>query len=159
MIADQGRDAHDARSVLHGSIVAEPLTSRKMLSLRSSDLLSKSRRHDHHLLHPLRNRSLPDRSLQAICDELGTHHSPMRRQPRRLLRSARRDQQYRLGADLVREPRRVEAYRAKLKADAEGIKNFTFARDKQLILREERTFLEALAGTLNIAAIDAKGRP
>jgi hypothetical protein len=52
-----------------------------------------------------------------------------------------------------------EAYRAKLKADAEGIKNFTFARDKQLILREERTFLEALAGTLNIAAIDAKGRP
>ncbi len=52
-----------------------------------------------------------------------------------------------------------EAYRARLKADAEGRENFAFARDKRLILREERTFLEALAGTLNIAATDAKGRP
>lgn len=52
-----------------------------------------------------------------------------------------------------------ETYRAKLKSDGEGRENFAFARDKRLILREERTFLEALAGTLNIAAIDAKGRP
>jgi hypothetical protein len=52
-----------------------------------------------------------------------------------------------------------EAYRAKLKTDAGGLENFAFARDKRLILREERTFLEALAGTLNIAAIDAKERP
>jgi NIPSNAP len=44
-----------------------------------------------------------------------------------------------------------EAYRARLKADSEGRSNFEFARDKRLILREERTFLEALAGTLNIA--------
>ena len=35
-----------------------------------------------------------------------------------------------------------EAYRASLKADAEGRANFAFAREKRLILREERTFLE-----------------
>jgi hypothetical protein len=52
-----------------------------------------------------------------------------------------------------------EAYRAALKADAEGRENFSFARDKRLILREERTFLEALAGTLNIESTDTKGTP
>jgi hypothetical protein len=35
-----------------------------------------------------------------------------------------------------------EAYRAKLKADPEGRRNFAFAQEKRLILREERTFLE-----------------
>jgi hypothetical protein len=35
-----------------------------------------------------------------------------------------------------------EAYRARLKADAEGRRNFAFAQEKRLILREERTFLE-----------------
>jgi len=45
-----------------------------------------------------------------------------------------------------------EVYRTTLRSDAEGRSNFAFARDKRLILREERTFLEALPGTLNIAA-------
>jgi hypothetical protein len=35
-----------------------------------------------------------------------------------------------------------EAYREKLKADPEGRRNFAFAQEKRLILREERTFLE-----------------
>jgi hypothetical protein len=35
-----------------------------------------------------------------------------------------------------------EAYRAKLKTDPEGRRNFAFAQEKRLILREERTFLE-----------------
>jgi hypothetical protein len=35
-----------------------------------------------------------------------------------------------------------EAYRVKLKGDAEGRANFEFAREKRLILSEERTFLE-----------------
>ena len=35
-----------------------------------------------------------------------------------------------------------EAYRARLKADAEGRANFAFARQKRFILSEERTFLE-----------------
>jgi hypothetical protein len=47
-----------------------------------------------------------------------------------------------------------ETYRARLKADAEGRSNFAFAKERRLILREERTFLEALAGTLHVAAID-----
>ena len=35
-----------------------------------------------------------------------------------------------------------EAYRARLKADAEGRANFAFAQAKRFILSEERTFLE-----------------
>jgi len=37
-----------------------------------------------------------------------------------------------------------EAYRAKLKADGEGCENFALPREKRLILREERTFLETV---------------
>lgn len=35
-----------------------------------------------------------------------------------------------------------EDYRARLKADPDGRRNFAFAQEKCLILREERTFLE-----------------
>jgi hypothetical protein len=35
-----------------------------------------------------------------------------------------------------------EAYRARIKADAEGRANFAYAREKRFIIREERTFLE-----------------
>ena len=34
------------------------------------------------------------------------------------------------------------AYRARLKADPEGRRNFALAQEKRFILREERTFLE-----------------
>src|SRR5688500_6815005 len=37
-----------------------------------------------------------------------------------------------------------EAYRARIKADPEGRAAFVFAREKRLILREERTFLESM---------------
>ena len=50
-----------------------------------------------------------------------------------------------------------EAYRARLKSDAEGRTNFAFAQQKRLILREERTFLEALEGRLRVAAPDREG--
>jgi NIPSNAP len=40
-----------------------------------------------------------------------------------------------------------EAYRKRLKSDPEARENFSFARDKRIILREERTFLEAVPGT------------
>lgn len=45
-----------------------------------------------------------------------------------------------------------EAYRARLKTDPQGRENFAFAQQKRFILREERTFLEAVAGTLGIPA-------
>lgn len=45
-----------------------------------------------------------------------------------------------------------EAYRARLKADAEGKANFAFAQERRLILREERTFLEGVEGTLHRSA-------
>lgn len=44
-----------------------------------------------------------------------------------------------------------EAYRGRLRADPDGRANFTFAQAKRLVLREERTFLEAVKGTLRAA--------
>jgi len=49
-----------------------------------------------------------------------------------------------------------EAYRARLRTDAEGRSNFAFAQSKRLILREQRTFLETVAGTFGIAASDVR---
>jgi hypothetical protein len=37
-----------------------------------------------------------------------------------------------------------EAYRARLRADEEGRANFAFAQERRFILREERTFVEAV---------------
>ena len=51
-----------------------------------------------------------------------------------------------------------EAYRARLKADPEGQANFALAQAKRLILREERTFVEAVGETFRmpVAATPAK---
>ena len=46
-----------------------------------------------------------------------------------------------------------EAYRTRLKADGEARENFSMAQAKRLILREERTFVEAVDGTLGVPAI------
>ncbi len=45
-----------------------------------------------------------------------------------------------------------EAYRARLRGDAEARENFQFAQTKRFILREERTFTEVVEGTLGVAA-------
>ena len=44
-----------------------------------------------------------------------------------------------------------EAYRARLKTDPEGRANFAFAQTRHFILREERTFVEAVPSTLRRA--------
>jgi NIPSNAP len=41
-----------------------------------------------------------------------------------------------------------ETYRATLKTDPEGRENFEWAQRERFILREERTFVEGVAGTL-----------
>ena len=43
-----------------------------------------------------------------------------------------------------------EAYRTRLKSDAEARENFELARTKRFIMREERTFLEGVEGTLTV---------
>ena len=48
-----------------------------------------------------------------------------------------------------------EAYRTKLKADAQARANFEFAARERFIRREERTFLEAVDATL---AVELKQR-
>ena len=45
-----------------------------------------------------------------------------------------------------------EAYRRRLKADSEGAQNFAFAQARKFILREERTFVEAVEGTFAAGA-------
>jgi len=45
-----------------------------------------------------------------------------------------------------------ENYRALLRADPEGKTNFEFAQSRQLILREERNFVEIVDGTFEIPA-------
>jgi hypothetical protein len=46
-----------------------------------------------------------------------------------------------------------ETYRARLKSDPEARENFSTAQAKRLILREERTFVEVVDGTLEIPSI------
>lgn len=45
-----------------------------------------------------------------------------------------------------------EAYRQRLKADAEGRDNFAMAQRLRFILREQRTFTAPVEGTMNRAA-------
>ena len=41
-----------------------------------------------------------------------------------------------------------EAYRARLRSDPAAMANFQFAQDKRFILKEERTFLRPVEGTV-----------
>lgn len=43
-----------------------------------------------------------------------------------------------------------EAYRARLRSDPEAVENFSMAQGKQIILREERNFVEVVDGTFGI---------
>ena len=43
-----------------------------------------------------------------------------------------------------------ESYRARIKADAEGAHNFAWAQELRFILREERSFVRGVPGTLNL---------
>ncbi len=45
-----------------------------------------------------------------------------------------------------------EAYRARLKNDPAGRENFAVAQAKKFILREERSFVEVVDGTLGLAS-------
>ena len=45
-----------------------------------------------------------------------------------------------------------EAYRAKLRTDADSRANFAFAQSRRFIVREERTFLEDVDGTRHLDA-------
>lgn len=48
-----------------------------------------------------------------------------------------------------------EAYRARLKADAEGRANFEFARAQRFIVREQRTFCEVVDEAFDRRALPA----
>ena len=42
-----------------------------------------------------------------------------------------------------------EAYRTRLRQDAEGVANFAWAHEKRFILKEQRTFTQGVPSTLN----------
>ena len=46
-----------------------------------------------------------------------------------------------------------EAYRARLRTDEEGRRNFAYAQTERFIRREERTFVEVVPGTFGIPAL------
>jgi len=50
-----------------------------------------------------------------------------------------------------------EAYRARLRTDDEACANFAAAQEKRFILREERTFVQAVEGTFQILAWRERG--
>ena len=52
-----------------------------------------------------------------------------------------------------------ERYRARLKTEAESRANFAFAQTHKFILREERSFVEVVDGTLGIAAHAVEAQP
>lgn len=51
-----------------------------------------------------------------------------------------------------------ERYRARLKSDPDARENLNFAQTKRLILREERTFLEIVEGTFELASTSPKSQ-
>src|SRR5690606_31061314 len=67
-------------------------------------LVRRRAAHEHHLRHPLRDRSLSARGLQRVRRQLGTHHSEVRRPPAGVFPATRGNERRRLGADRVREP-------------------------------------------------------
>jgi hypothetical protein len=48
-----------------------------------------------------------------------------------------------------------ESYRSRVKAEPDGRTNFEMAQSRKFILREERTFLEIVEGTLGLPAARA----
>jgi len=48
-----------------------------------------------------------------------------------------------------------EAYRSRIKEDREALENFAMAKDKRLILREERNFVEVVDNTFGVPPTNA----
>lgn len=52
-----------------------------------------------------------------------------------------------------------ERYRSRLRADPEGVQNFAWAQQQRFILREERSFVRGVVGTLDEAATNPDPMP
>jgi hypothetical protein len=52
-----------------------------------------------------------------------------------------------------------ESYRTRLKSDPAGRENFAMAQNLRLILREERSFVQSVAGTVNLPAVESTEAP
>jgi hypothetical protein len=50
-----------------------------------------------------------------------------------------------------------EAYRIRLKSDPDGRQNFIMAQERRFILKEQRSFVEVVEGTLGVTALPMGG--
>lgn len=116
---------------------------------------SKENGHDHHLLYPLRNRSIKARRIQGI---FGNSENWGRIIPRcggqlvGYFLPHEGTNHVAFGLIAFDSLASYESYRARLKSDSEGRANFERAQAQRFILREERTFLQVVDSTFGIAA-------
>ena len=97
-------------------------------------------------------------AFKRLRRELGPHHPALRRRPVGYFLPHEGTNDVAWGLISFDSLAAYEAYRARLKADPEGRANFAFAQERRLILREERTFVEAVDGTLHQPSRLAKER-
>jgi hypothetical protein len=145
VIADQSSDANDAWSVFHGSIVVEPLRYGKALLSRFADSEKNMKvtcfiRYE---IDPFQRDAFKEyadnwaRIIPRCGGNLVGYFLPYEG-----------TNNIAWGLIAFDSLAAYEAYRAQLKADSEARSNFAFAQEKRLILREERTFLEAVESTV-----------
>jgi hypothetical protein len=150
MVTDQCSDANDAGSVFHGSILAEPCRAAKLLSCAFLPELTTVRVtcFIRYQIDPFQREAFAEyarhwgRIIPRCGGELVGYFLP---------HEGSNDIAW--GLIAFASLADYEAYRARLKADAEGQANFAFAQSRRFILREERTFLAGVEGTLGIPAM------
>ena len=111
---------------------------------------------DNHLLYPLRDRSVPDRRIPRIRERWGPIIPRCGGELVGYFVPYEGTNNVAWGLIAFDSLASYGAYRARLKADPEGRANFALAQAKRLILREERTFVEAVDGTFGRPASAAK---
>jgi hypothetical protein len=107
--------------------------------------------HVDYLLHPLRDRSLPARRLPRVRTRWGKIIPRAGGHLIGYFLPYEGTNNIAWGLIAFASLADYERYRARLRADADGMQNFAFAQSKRLILAEERTFLANVEGTIGIA--------
>jgi hypothetical protein len=116
-------------------------------------------RFDHdHLLHPLRDRPVPARGLPTLCRGLERHHSRLGGNLLGYFLPSEGSNYEAWGLVAFASLSDYEAYRARLRSDAEAVANFEFAQRERFILREERRFTEVVPEAFQKPAANVAGR-
>ena len=101
---------------------------------------------DHYLLHPLRDRSVPEGGLRRLCAQLGQAIPRCGAELIGYFAPHEGSATTAYGVYAVDSLAEYEAYRARLARDPLGKANYDFARERRFILREDRIFLKLASG-------------